>query len=93
MLIFLQYIADQRKRSFSLVKTKLTLAGTEGLMHPLGFSENNFRANGSADRHEIWYTCLIIEQFYIFPENFKTVPTMTFEHGAFHGRSTKILSS
>ena len=42
---------------------------------PLGFSENNSRT----DSHEIWYRYLSFEQFHTFRENFKSIPTMTFD--------------
>ena len=59
----------------------LTLAGTGGGdATPLEFSENNSRTDGPIARHETWYTYYLTnQQFYIFPGNIKSVPTMTFD--------------
>ena len=56
----------------------LTLAGTGawGDASPLGFSENNSRTDRPIAAKLGIY--LFIELFYIIPENFQTVPIMTF---------------
>ena len=55
----------------------LTPAGIRGDATPLGFSENNSRTDWQIVAKLGMY--LSIEPFYTFPENFKTVPTMTFD--------------
>ena len=58
----------------------LTLAGTGGrLMQPLGFSENNSRTDGPIVAKPGISRYLSIELFYIFSENIKIVPAMTFD--------------
>ena len=53
------------------------LAGTGGLMQPpSGFPRITRERIGRLSRNLVYLT---IEQFYIFPENFKSVPTMTFD--------------
>ena len=55
----------------------LTLAGTRGSDGtPTGFPKITCEHIGRSSRNLIYKT---FEQFYIFPENFKTVPTLTFD--------------
>ena len=79
------YRRDPAKATFwlSVQPSMLTLAGTGGrLMQPppLGFSENNSRTDrpivAKLSRYRYY---LSIELFYIFSENVKTVPAMTFD--------------
>ena len=76
------YRRDPAKATFwlSVQPSMLTLAGTGGgWCNPLGFSENNSRTDRPIGAKLSTYRCLSIELFYIFSENIKTVPAMTFD--------------
>ena len=57
-------------------KNDLTLAGIGGVQPPSGFPRIIRERIGRSSRNLLHLT---IEQFYTFPENFKSVPTMTFD--------------
>ena len=76
------YRRDPAKATFwlSVQPSMLTLAGTGGrLIQPLGFSENNSRTDRPIVAKLRIGTYLSIELLYIFAENVKTVPAMTFD--------------
>ena len=77
------YRRDPAKATFwlSVQPSMLTLAGTGGrlIQPPLGFSENNSRTVRPIVTKLRIGKYLSIELFYIFSENVKTIPAMTFD--------------
>ena len=77
------YRRDPAKATFwlSVQPSMLTLAGTGGrlIQLPLGFSENNSRTVRPIVTKLRIGKYLSIELFYIFSENVKTIPAMTFD--------------
>ena len=69
--------AEKSVLKLSLRGQRLALAGTVGVdAPPSGFPRITRERMGRSSQNLVYLT---IEQFYTFPENLKSVPTMTFD--------------